>query len=138
MQVIALDLEGTLVSNAVSQIARAGLYEFLQECRNLCSRIVIFTSVQEALFYQIATTLAEEKFAPAWFQDIEYIHWSGTLKDLRFIKDADPDQCVLVDDFCGYICQEQMSRWIEIKQFSHPYREDGELKIVLQKLKLYV
>lgn len=31
---LALDLEGTLISNAVSQISRPGLYSFLEYCRN--------------------------------------------------------------------------------------------------------
>jgi hypothetical protein len=35
--VIALDLEGTLISNAVSQFPRPGLYSFLEYCsKNFC------------------------------------------------------------------------------------------------------
>jgi len=57
MKVIALDLEGTLISNAVSQIARPGLFDFLEECRKLFPRIVIFTSVNEERFRSIANLL---------------------------------------------------------------------------------
>lgn len=138
MKVIALDLEGTLISNAMSQIARPGLHDFLVESRKLCSRVVIFTTVKEDLFYEIATTLVNEGFAPSWFEEIEYVHWSGETKNLGFIKNVDPAQVVLVDDHEGYICTEQKSQWIEIRQFCHPYSDnDEELKAALQKLKVY-
>lgn len=139
MRVIALDLEGTLISNAMSQIARPGLYDFLEECRNLCSRIVIFTTVKEDLFYQIATTLVSEGLAPGWFKEIEYVHWSGETKNLSFINNVDHTQVVLVDDFEGYVCAEQKSQWIEIKHFCYPYSDaDEELKSVLRKLELHM
>jgi len=48
LEVIALDLEGTPVSNAMSQIARPGLHEFLEFCRRAAPRVVIYTSVPEA------------------------------------------------------------------------------------------
>lgn len=139
MKVIALDLESTLISNAMSQIARPGLHDFLEESRRLCDRVVIFTTVKGELFYKIATTLVSDGFAPDWFKEIEYVHWSGETKNLEFIKNVDPAQAVLVDDYGGYVCTEQKSRWIEISQFCHPYSEkDRELKSVLKKLKVYV
>ena len=46
--VIALDLEGTLISNAVSQFPRPGLYSFLEYCQENFSRIVIFTAVKDS------------------------------------------------------------------------------------------
>jgi hypothetical protein len=51
-RVLALDLEGTLISNAASQIPRPGLYEFLASCQQLFQRIVIFTTVSEAKLYR--------------------------------------------------------------------------------------
>lgn len=138
VKVIALDLEGTLISNAVSQIARPGLYDFLKECRLLCNRVVIFTTIKEEVFFQIAETLVAEGLAPDWFKEVEYINWSGATKDLNFICNADPNQVVLVDDFGGYVCPDQIAQWVEIKQYCHPYSEtDEEFKPVLQKLKLY-
>ncbi len=138
MKVIALDLEGTLISNGVSQIVRPGLYDFLEECHTLCGRVVIFTTVEEKIFFQIAATLVAEEAAPEWFKCIEYIHWSGAIKDLDFIKDVDASEVVLIDDCAEYIHPMQISQWIEIQQFSHPYSdEDNQLKLVLQKLKSY-
>lgn len=139
MKVIALDLEGTLISNAISQMARPGLHDFLEACRNLCSRVVIFTTVKEDLFYQIATILVNEGSAPGWFKEIEYVHWSGEKKDLGFVKNVDPVDVVLVDDFEGYVCIHQKSQWIEVENFCHPYSDaDTALKSVLKKLELYV
>jgi hypothetical protein len=138
VKVIALDLEGTLISNAMSQIARPWLHEFLESCRSLCDRIVIFTTVEENVFRKIAALLVDEKLAPLWFKDAEYIQWAGETKDLSFIKHVDISQVVLVDDFSGYIHPDQRSRWIEVKQFCHPYGPDEELKIVLQKLITYM
>lgn len=43
---LCLDLEGTLVSNAVSQLSRPGLYWFLDHVKELCE-LVIYTSVNE-------------------------------------------------------------------------------------------
>lgn len=107
MKVIALDLEGTLISNAVSQIARPGLYEFLDGCGTLCGRVVIFTAVEEKLFFQIAATLVAEDAAPAWFQCIEYIHWHGAIKDLGFVKNVDTKEVVLIDDCEEYVHPKQ-------------------------------
>ena len=38
---IALDLEGTLISNAMSQISRSGLFEVMEVCKVLCERTAI-------------------------------------------------------------------------------------------------
>lgn len=84
VKVLALDLEGTLISNAVSQIARPGLFDFLEDCRKLFPRIAIFTSVNEERFRSIARLLTTEGYAPSWFADIEYITWSGETKNLIF------------------------------------------------------
>ena len=48
-KILALDLEGTLISNAVSQIARPGLRPFLDEVRGQFDQLVVFTTVPEPL-----------------------------------------------------------------------------------------
>jgi hypothetical protein len=72
---IALDLEGTLISNAVSQFPRPGLFVFLEYCHQNFNRLVIFTAVNEVRFRSIARTLAENRDVPDWFVDLEYINW---------------------------------------------------------------
>jgi hypothetical protein len=54
---IALDLEGTLISNAVSQFPRPGLFTFLEYCHQNFDRVVIFTAVNEVRFRSISRTL---------------------------------------------------------------------------------
>ena len=56
---IALDVEGTLISNAVSQFSRPGLFTFLEYCHQNFDRLVLFTAVNEVRFRSISRTLAE-------------------------------------------------------------------------------
>ena len=61
IEVIALDLEGTLISNAISQIPRPGLNKFLELCRSITNRVVIFTAVKEEVFRGIAKKCMKNK-----------------------------------------------------------------------------
>lgn len=136
LSVIALDLEGTLISNAMSQLPRPGLYGFLEGCRSICNRVVMFTTANEVTFRQIAALLVAEGKAPSWFMTIEYINWNGKTKDLTVIPDFDASSAVLVDDFYLYVHPGQEAQWIQIGQFESPYsNDDTELERVLVKLK---
>jgi hypothetical protein len=119
--VLALDLEGTLISNAMSQIPRPGLAEFLDRCAELFPRIVMFTTVKEERFRNIARLLVEERIAPSWFAEMEYITWHGATKDLQFVPGVSPHQVLLVDDFEKYVHPGQEAQWLEIEHFDHPY-----------------
>ncbi|MET3382352.1 NIF family HAD-type phosphatase [Variovorax paradoxus] len=133
--VLALDLEGTLISNAMSQIPRPGLAEFLTRCAELFPRIVMFTTVKEERFRRIARLLVDEKVAPAWFADMEYIVWQGETKDLQFVRGVDPHQVLLVDDFEKYVHPGQEAQWLQVEHFDYPYSsEDRGLAEVLNAL----
>lgn len=119
--VLALDLEGTLISNAMSQIPRPGLAEFLTRCAELCPRIVMFTTVKEEQFRTIARLLVDEEVVPAWFADMEYITWHGETKDLRFVPGVHPHQVLLVDDFEKYVHPGQEAQWMQVEHFDYPY-----------------
>lgn len=136
IDVLALDLEGTLISNAVSQIPRPGLHAFLTACAEHFPRVVMFTAVREEKFREIARLLVEEGAAPRWFLGIEYTQWSGSIKDLSFIPNADPARCRLVDDIASYVHPEQQDQWIRIQTYDHPYPDDdAELARVLGLLR---
>lgn len=122
--ILALDLEGTLISNAVSQIARPGLFRFLEQCKDLFPRIVIFTTVPESRFRTIARLLASEEQAPEWFAHLEYVSWSGKTKDLGLVQSADARTVLLVDDFPGYVHPGQDRQWVPIEHFDFPYGDD--------------
>ncbi|MDM0029859.1 NIF family HAD-type phosphatase [Variovorax saccharolyticus] len=133
--VLALDLEGTLISNAVSQISRPGLNEFLARCSELFPRVVIFTTVPEPRFREIAKLLVGEGKAPAWFAELEYVSWAGRTKDLNFIQDAEVTEALLVDDFEAYVHPGQEERWVRAQHFDYPYPDtDSGLAEVLKVL----
>lgn len=136
LDVIALDLEGTLISNAISQIARPHLYEFLEGCREVSHRVVMFTTVSESRFRAIGKLLVAEGCAPRWFSTMEYIHWSGNKKDLNFIPHTNKtDAIILVDDVETYVADGQHKNWVEIEQFSSPYPDsDSKLLDILDIL----
>ena len=121
---IALDLEGTLISNAMSQIARPGLYNFLQTCAQRAA-VVIYTTVRESVFRRIAHTLVEHKEAPVWFKDIDYIYGNGKTKDLSCVADnVDAIKVLLFDDYEQYVHEGQEQQWIPVKEFCSPYSQD--------------
>ena len=132
-RVLALDLEGTLISNAMSQIPRPGLFEFLSRCGEMFPRLVMFTTVEEEKFREIARLLVQEGAAPSWFADIEYVSWDGDTKDLNFIPGVHADEALLVDDFERYVHPGQESQWLRVQSFEHPYPEsDTGLSKVLE------
>lgn len=135
IKVLALDLEGTLISTAVSQFPRPHLKHFLERCHGLFERLVVFTTVSEQRFRAIATTLASEGTVPTWFQELEYVPWSGPTKDLAFIPACEAGEALLLDDLEAYVHPAQLDRWVRIKQFEPPYSEaDAELLRVLGEL----
>ncbi|MCP3674138.1 MAG: hypothetical protein GY829_06665, partial [Gammaproteobacteria bacterium] len=134
--VIALDLEGTLLSNSMSQIPRPGLFEFLEGCKAITDRVVMYTTVKEERFRNIADLLVADGFAPEWFKNIEFVPWQGKTKDLTLIPNIDISNAVLVDDYSFYVHKGQEDQWVEIAQFGYPYPEDDkELSATLSKLK---
>lgn len=124
--VLALDLEGTLISNAMSQIPRPGLAAFLTRCEALFERIVVFTTVRESRFREIAQLLVKEDFAPAWFASVEYVNWSGGTKDLAFIPGIQAHQALLVDDYEIYVHPGQEGQWVRVDQFEPPCSESDQ------------
>lgn len=133
--VLALDLEGTLISNAASQIPRPGLYEFLDRCTELFPRIVMYTTVSEQRFRPIAQLLTDEGFVPPWFSQVENVIWTGATKDLAMVRGANAWDCLLVDDYEGYVHPGQHNQWIRIACFAYPYdASDCELAETLVKL----
>jgi len=123
--VLALDLEGTLVSNAVSQIPRPGLFEFLEFCRAVFPRIVLFTAVSEPRARDVVRSLVEAGDAPAWLlTGLEYVDWRGEYKDLRWVGGAAIEQIVLVDDREEYVRPDQRSQWVPVSEFAAPYPDD--------------
>ncbi len=129
--VIALDLEGTLISNAVSQFARPGLSDFLDFCFHRFSQIHLYTAVGAGRCHEIIYNLVTRDLAPDWLSDVPFVEWDRKFKDLRNIPDVALEQCLILDDNRDYILEEQRSQWIEIEKFEPPYPDsDRELERV--------
>lgn len=125
LRVIALDLEGTLISGAVSQFPRPGLFQFLDFCFRRAERVALFTSVREELAREIMSRLVADGLAPAAADSrIEYVHWPRTgHKDLGFVADASIEDIVLIDDQERYIRPDQQGQWVPVAEFDPQFEE---------------
>ena len=131
-RIIALDIEGTIISNAISIFPRPGLNTFLEFLDASFSRIVVMTALEERIFRKIAKILCDEGTTPLWFNDLEYYSWKGQhelkYKDLRCIPDSDIQSVIIIDDMEEYIHPDQKQFWIQVQPFSAPYsKKDKEL-----------
>lgn len=132
---IALDLEGVLISSAVSVFPRPGLAAFMDQCAALVPRVVLFSAVAPARSRRILQLLADEGSMPAWSAEMEIIDWSGPVKDLRFVCTV-PENALLVDDNPQYVAPGQGASWIPVQQFNYSAESvDTELVSVLDRIK---
>lgn len=139
MKTLVLDIEGTLITNAVSIFPRPDLYKFLEFVKEKFDRIVVMTCLEERKFREVANILCNEGSAPKWFEQLEYINWknhSGQIqqyKKLRFIN-KNIDNIWIIDDMERYISPDEISQWIEIESFVNPYRKDKEFKRIMKMI----
>ncbi|HEU4648853.1 MAG TPA: NIF family HAD-type phosphatase, partial [Gemmatimonadales bacterium] len=103
IRVIALDLEGTLVHSALEPHPRPGLAAFLDRCRALAERVVLFTGVEETVARRVVERLAREGHVPGWFGAIEIVRWEGPHKDLAYVEGVAVEEVLLVDDMESWI-----------------------------------
>ncbi|MEZ6139152.1 MAG: NIF family HAD-type phosphatase [Zavarzinella sp.] len=133
IKVLALDLERTLIDNAMSGQPRPGLDEFLHFCHQQFERVAIFSTVEEADARSVISDLKMVGQVPSeLFDRLEFINWVGEFKDLSFVIDADPQEVLLIDDDEGWIRPDQRSLWLPIKAWDGG--DDFELKQVQKKL----
>ena len=129
-RIIALDLEGTLISNAVSQIPRPGLQAFMDFCCNEFDRVCIFSAVSRDRIHAILNQwVSDGIFEQSNCDAVEIIDWQGPHKDLGFVPDCDWREVLIVDDLAAYILPQQLAQWIEAAEFTPPYSgADRELE----------
>ena len=115
LKVLALDLERTLISDAMTAVPRPGLFDFLTFCHERFERVALFTTVDEEATREVMDELCERGHVPpALLSRLEYVQWTGEFKDLVFIRDATSDEVLLVDDDAGWIRPDQRDRWIAV------------------------
>ena len=124
--VLALDLERTLIDDALSGRPRPGLATFLSFCHERFGRVVMFTTVGEADARDVLTDLAERGHVPPdLLARLEYVGWCGEHKDLAFVPNAALGEVLLVDDDGGWVRPDQRDRWVPIAPWDGG--PDGEL-----------
>jgi hypothetical protein len=126
IRVLALDLERTLIDDALSAQPRPGLLDFLTFCQERFERVVLFTSVEEAVAREVMEGLRRGGHAPPGFLSrLEYVAWSGEFKDLGFVTGAAHGEVLLVDDDDGWVRPDQRDRWVAVRPWDGG--EDAEL-----------
>jgi hypothetical protein len=126
VRVLALDLERTLISDAMSARPRPGLYDFLAFCHEQFERVALFTCVEEADAREVLGQLARSGHVPFEFLGrLEYVEWSGAYKDLSFIPGSVPAEVLLIDDDPGWARPDQRDRCVAVPAWDGG--EDSEL-----------
>jgi hypothetical protein len=133
-RVLALDLERTLISDALTALPRPGLFDFLTFCHERFERVALFTTVEEADAREALEVLVESGHVPRALLDrLEYVAWHGEHKDLNFIPGVSPSDVLFLDDDAGWIRPDQRDRWIAVAAWDGgPDSELTRLRAVLQ------
>ena len=114
-KVLALDIERTLIDDALSGRPRPGLREFLAFCHERFDRVAVFTTIEEADAREVLADLAARGFVPpALFARLEYVGWLGEYKDLAFVPGVPPAEVRLVDDDGGWVRPDQRGQWVPV------------------------
>lgn len=125
IKVLALDLERTLISDAMNREPRPGLCKFLHFCVGHFERVVLFTSVNRKQAFDALNELREQGHVPAELMDkVEYIVWESKYKDLRNIPGASVEEVLFVDDDAGWVLPGQEAQYIAIAEYD-PYLVRG-------------
>jgi hypothetical protein len=133
--VLALDLEGTLMGNVASAVARPGLHRFLTCCRSLVARLVVVASVPEPQFREVARRLVAEASAPAWFADVEYALRHADSNEAPQLSHAEPPFTLLVGGPGSQADADHKSQWLAVPKYEpSPDSDDGELDRILEEI----
>ena len=125
IKVLALDLERTLVSDAMNRDPRPGLFDFLLFCVHNFEQVVLFTAVNKGQALAVLNELQEKGFAPAEFvSKVTYVEWEGKYKDLRFVPGLAAEEILFVDDDAGWVAPGQEAQYIAIAEYD-PYLMQG-------------
>jgi hypothetical protein len=126
-RLFCVDLEGTLISNAVSQIPRPGLFSFLEFLRQH-GDLVLYTSVSPGRTRDVQKLLVSERSAPEWFIDLDSLHPEpGKTKKYRSVAEryqSDKLEYYLIDDQFTCVDESEKDWWVLASEFLPPYRID--------------
>ncbi|MBU50472.1 MAG: hypothetical protein CL920_17475 [Deltaproteobacteria bacterium] len=129
-KILVLDLEGTLISNAMSQLPRPGLYDFLTFCFERFDGVVLYTAVRATKAREILCSLVDEGLAPPAFATMSIVQWNPreTRKELRRVCELFSGSSLhsvrIVDDDEDWIVEAEREFWFPIAYWESPYSED--------------
>jgi hypothetical protein len=132
--ILALDLEYTLISNAVSCFVRPHLNDFIEWADAAFEKTYLYTTVPEHRVVEIQRNLFELKEVNHIFLELESISWPRKgLKDLTYVH-PQWNNVIMVDDLpeC-YAVQRQRDQWVKIEPFD-PEKPDIALTKLIGKL----
>jgi len=134
-KVLALDLERTLIDDALSGRARPGLRAFLAFCDERFARIVVFTAVEEADAREVLSDLDRAgHLPPGLLGRLEFVAWTGEYKDTTFVPGVPPAEVRLVDDDGGWVRPDQRHQWVPIAPWDEgPDAELARVRVVLDQ-----
>jgi hypothetical protein len=131
---LAFDLEGTLISNAVSVFIRPGLSELLAWASTRFTRVTLYTAVSTSRSRAVVAELAALGEVPRWFAEVEIVTQEGPCKDLHLLN-SELGHVLLVDDQEAASCPAQRDRWVSVDCWDSPYpRDDTALRNVRRDL----
>lgn len=156
-KILALDLEGTIVSNAISRKPRPGLYAFMESCKDAFNEVVLFTAVDAERARDVLLNLAKKCYVPMWVATMPIVLWHeeddipgkhliqlGKFKDLLFVKLMFPGVVIpniwIVDDNRYWVRSHQRRQLIEIPTWDPAFngknsrKNDRALEEVIQVL----
>jgi hypothetical protein len=134
VKVLALDLEHTLIDDALSGRPRPGLLGFLAFCQSHFARVVLFTTVEEVDAREVMGELERGGHLPqGLLARLEYVAWGGEYKDLGFVPGAAAADVLLVDDDGGWMRPDQRGQWIPVAPWHGGADEElSRVRLVLE------
>ena len=138
VDILALDLEGTLISNIVSQSPRPHLKEFLQFCQDSDFCTVLYTACDTHSARDALMRLERYGHIPRIMGMMPIVKWNkftGPTRNPKNLQHAQKmypgsrlHKCYLVDDISAFVAIGQQDQWIPVLPFNLPYsRDDTEL-----------
>ena len=95
--ILALDFEALVIPGSGSFAARPGLFEFLECARALFPRVVVFTTLVERQFLEVAHSLVQQAAAPDWFAAVELVDRHEPSKGVPLALGSPPPKVMLVE-----------------------------------------
>ena len=136
---VTLDIEGTLIPSYGIWEPRPRLAEFLAFCLEHLDRLFVYTLLDRGEAEAAFEELHRQGAVPQEFlRRYEYVEWprgvDGSLKDLRRCR-VPLEQNMILDDMESWVPEDQLDRWIPIRDFGEVQGVDRDLERAMAVLR---